>query len=277
MKKIIIYSIGEWVERLLSIYSLNYIEYFVDDSVVETDEKIWHGKKVFAPAKLLEEDKENILVIIGNTKCYMQISRRLDNIGLVENIHYFNGWNLPADYFFRIKNGDWISNEHQDSLKRQSWEIRAMKMASMLPEDVRSIADYGCGNQRLRKYLDESIVYYGIDYVDREEGETIICDVNKDVLPRIDVDCTYMAGFFSYIKEPEKFIEQINSKYILLSYEGRETYQTFGAAQNRGMFLFVENYMTIWEMIQMFIKNGYKLITIEGRSFDVFCLFEKDI
>ena len=66
------------------------------------------------------------------------------------------------------------------------FSARAEKMASMIPDDVTSIMDMGCGDEVLRRYLDPRIRYYGLDIV-RRNADTIVCDANADPLPDLPV------------------------------------------------------------------------------------------
>lgn len=272
MKKLIIFSIGEWTEKLLSIDSLKRVDYFIDKDMDINKEGTWHGKPVYSPYKLLEENRDDVLIIIADSKYYNEISKQLNKMGLEENFHYYNGWNLPEKYFLNIKENNWQAYEVKDTFERQGWDERAFIMSSMIPEDVHSIVDFGCGNQRLKEYLREDIQYTGLDYVYRGQ-DSIVCDVNKDVLPEITADCAYMAGFLMYVKELKKFLSQIRTKYILFSYEGRQTYQLFGLFQNRGKIPCIENYKNLWDVIQIVLDNGYILMKTSGRNCETFCLF----
>ncbi len=274
MKKLIVFFTGKWTEKLLSIDSLAKVNYFVDNRVSNNEFDVWHGKPVYSPLKLLEERKEDVLIIIADSKYYQEISRKLSKMGFLENIHYYNGWDIPEEYFLNMKKNDWKYFEEEITFGRASWDERAAVMSSMIPEDVRSIIDFGCGNQRLKKYLNEDIQYIGLDYIYRGEN-TIVCDVNQDTLPSINADCAYMAGFLMYVKRMDSFFSQIATKYILLSYEGHEVCSMFGVYEDRGKPLCYENYKNLWEVIQLVLDNQYRLIKISGRICETFCLFQK--
>ena len=99
MKKLVVFFTGKWTEKLLSIDSLAKVNYFVDNRVPDNELDVWHGKPVYSPLKLLEERKEDVLIIIADSKYYQEISRQLSKMGFLENIHYYNGWNIPEEYF----------------------------------------------------------------------------------------------------------------------------------------------------------------------------------
>lgn len=274
MRKVIVYPVGIWTERLLPIDSLNYIDYFISDNVEDSEHEVWHGKPVYTIAKLKDESPDEVIIIIADSKYYKSISGQLNQMGFAENKHYFNGWHLSEHFFLAIKENEWQRFEKADTFDKYNWNARAASMATLIPEDVHSIIDFGCGNQRLKNYLRPDIRYIGLDYIARDEN-TIVCDVNKESLPQIDADCIYMAGFLMYVKNLESFLKQINTRYILLSYEGREVFDTFGIAQSRGMLPCIENYKNTWEIIQGFLDSNYNLVKISGRDRETYCLFRK--
>ncbi len=275
MRKIIIYSVGIWTERLLTVDVLNNVEYFIDDSY---DKKDWHGKPVYALYHLKEEKPDELLIIIADSKLYRDAAEKLSKMGFIENKHFFNGWVLPEEYFLNIiKGSSWMAFETPDTFdEKQDWEDRAVIMSSMLPEDVKNIVDFGCGNQRLKKYLKPDITYTGLDYVSRG-SETIVCDVNKQTLPLLSTDCAYMAGFVMYISDLENFFSQLSKqkiKYILFDYLGRETYNLFDIYNNRNYYSFRENYKSSWELIKIVADNHYKLKNVSGKGSMMYYLFE---
>jgi len=78
--------------------------------------------------------------------------------------------------------------------------------------------DLGCGNGRLKKYISSDMTYFGVDYVQRDEN-TIVCDLNQEPLPEMDVDVYYMAGLLCYIDDIERLFAQMRrGKYIIFSY-----------------------------------------------------------
>ena len=116
---------------------------------------------------------------------------------------------------------EWKDFEKEDvtalSRKREGWKKRAEFMASMIPNDITSIMDIGCGEGLIKEYLPKNVKYYGVDYCKRDE-ETLICDINNESLPDKRVDLYYMAGVIDYIIDVKKFIIQLKqAKYVLIS------------------------------------------------------------
>lgn len=90
-------------------------------------------------------------------------------------------------------------------------------MARLIPSDVRSVMDVGCGECLLKHFLPREVKYYGVDYIKRKK-DTIVCDINKEKLPQLDVDLYYLAGVIDYIENMPQFIKQLkNARYVILS------------------------------------------------------------
>lgn len=274
MKKLVVAPTGEWVEKLLTINILKRVEYFIDKA---GHEKIWYGKPVFPHEYLLTEDKENVLIIIADTKYYEELSTKLKKMGFKENVHFYNGWRLSEDFFLNIQDCNWQQFEAktQNTFKNLHWDKRARMMVSMIPDDVKSIVDFGCGNRRLENYLNPDITYMGLDYISRGK-DTIVCDVNTEKLPVIDADCAFMAGFLCYVSDLENFLRQLNYKYLLMSYSGIECYNVFSLFQNRRGLGCLENYKYSWEIVKMVLSHGYVMLAVNGISFEKYYLFKRE-
>jgi len=97
-------------------------------------------------------------------------------------------------------------------------------MADMIPEDVQSLCDVGCGERKLLKLINSNVKYVGIDYLRKAENILNI-DLNKTDIPNIDADCFFCCGILEFIDDPLKMLAQISlrsPKYIILSYSPRE-------------------------------------------------------
>ena len=76
-------------------------------------------------------------------------------------------------------------NDSALSNMRTGWEKRAQAMVKLIPKNVGSILDIGCGECLLKKYLPREIKYYGLDYRKRND-ETIVCNINEEKIPVIN-------------------------------------------------------------------------------------------
>lgn len=219
MKKLVICCVDQYTKELLTIARAEKVDYYVEFENKISDETFM-DKKVYSFEHLREESKENILLIISNSRRYKECADVLTSMGFVENKHFFNGWKLHAGFYAQLDCLiPWKDDEqaNQDIFANDAWEKRAEFMARMIPDDVTSILDVGCGDQKLKKYLNPQINYYGLDYCDRGNDNYIV-DLNKDSLPDLKVDMYYLAGVFAYINNQEKLIKSMsNAKYILIS------------------------------------------------------------
>lgn len=169
MKKMIICCADMWTEELITMSRLKKISYFVEEKL-NVIPNGFPKDKVFSYEKLLEENKDNVIIIISNSKRYGECAERLTQMGFIENEHFFNGWKLHINYYKKIDELiSWEDDEKskQDVFCNTAWEKRAEFMASMIPSNVKSIMDIGCGDKKLKKYLNQDIKYYGLDFVSR--------------------------------------------------------------------------------------------------------------
>jgi hypothetical protein len=171
--------------------------------------------------------KKNIFIIINYAKIiHQEIKERLEKMGFVEKIDFIS----LEDYCYATDRADdafkqWKKREQENivnlTYKTQEWMDRTEKMSQWILPDINSIAEFGCGECHLIKFLRPGVKYIGIDSIKRNE-ETIVCDVNKDTLPELNVDAVIAIGFFSYIKEPEKFLDylaSLNLKQFIVNYK----------------------------------------------------------
>jgi asparagine synthase (glutamine-hydrolysing) len=82
------------------------------------------------------------------------------------------------------------------------------------------VVEVGCGEMKLKEFLPEPTRYTGIDYIKRAEG-TVVCDFNKERLPRLESDIYFLAGVLEYAIAPDDIIAQICSntrQRVILSY-----------------------------------------------------------
>ena len=87
MKKIIVCDYGEWTRKLITLSRFANIEYFVDDKLnndknSENREKTVKScgveKKIFPIEKLLEENPDKIVIIVGDNKLYPYYKEKLE-------------------------------------------------------------------------------------------------------------------------------------------------------------------------------------------------------
>ena len=221
MKKIIGCPAGEWALKLYTVDRFISLEYLLDEQEGEYG-ICGFPQRVHSYEYLRNEKIDDLIVIINVTRKYEEIKKKLEKYGLIENIHFFNGWKLDSNFYHEVyADKGWQEFEQSDTnalkRQRQGWKDRARAMSQLIPEDVKVLMDIGCGEELLKEFLCKDIKYYGLDYCERNK-ETIICDINKEKLPDIKVDLYYMAGIIDYVIDIPNFIKQLSrAKYVVMS------------------------------------------------------------
>ena len=165
------------------------------------------------------------------------------------------------------------------------FEYRTKRMAELMPDDVKTILDLGCGNERLRNVIDSDITYYGLDYVKRSEN-TIICDVNREHLPKIEVDLYFMAGFLTYVNDMGLLFSQMTgAKYILFSWIDETRYLRLDSKviddgkspsfvlNNRGKII------SMADIVNSLSENGFyiKRLVYDYKNYDTYLVLTENI
>jgi hypothetical protein len=106
-----------------------------------------------------------------------------------------------------------------DSSLDESWDERSRLMARSIQPGSR-VVDVGAGAQALRSALPTGCTYVPIDIVQRTP-DTIVCDLNRDDLPRLAADYLIASGVLEYITDVDRLIAWMTSvaPRIVLSYE----------------------------------------------------------
>lgn len=221
MKRIIGCPTGEWAMKLYTVDRFKNLEYFLDEYEGEYGIEGF-AKKVHTYDYLENEKKDDLIIVINDTRKYKDIKDKLEKWGLIENRHFFNGWKLDGNFYHEVyADKNWKEFEHEDlnalRNQREGWKMRAREMALLIPEDINSLMDIGCGEGLLKEFIRKDIKYYGLDYCKRDK-DTIVCDINTGKLPDINVDLYYLAGVIDYVIDVPKFIKQFDgAKYVIIS------------------------------------------------------------
>ena len=157
---------------------------------------------------------------------------------------------------------NWIDFEKEDSMalirQQAGWRKRAEMLACLIPSDVRSVMDIGCGECLLKEFLPQNVRYYGLDYKQRYK-DTIVCDINKDNLPKLDVDLDYLAGVIDYIHNIPQFIKQFkNAKYVIMSKARNERFiRLDDKIKDKGYMNFGISAYYISDLLTDMSQNGF--------------------
>ena len=271
MKKVIAVPAGRWARELLTLAGAERIEYFLDDDPEIQKNGFSTGtsvKPVYPVNHAAAENPDDIVIVITDSRAFAELRDRLTSFGLEENRHFFDGWHLDIGFYRTIGDGftTWMQYENSvGGFDYSEFDRRAGKMASLIPPDVTSVMDMGCGDEVLKRHLNPKIKYYGLDVV-RRSADTIICDANAEPLPDIQVDAYYMAGFLLYMNDVEKLISQMRgAKYLIFDLWN---YVEFRRYDNIYMNIYTrrarsvswnarEQFLSLPEMINALTANGF--------------------
>jgi len=117
---------------------------------------------------------------------------------------------------------------------------------------ITSIMDLGCGKQQAKKYIDESIEYYPVDYINHIDS-TIVKDFNNGEFYHKKVSLCLCSGILEYIRNINSFVRDMskNCDYVLGSYNFKESFP------NRNK-IWVNNF-SFNQLIKIFNKYGFVL------------------
>lgn len=170
------------------------IDYIVDNdpALIGTT---YLGKPVYGPEKLLEEDRDNILILIGSIIYHLEIEFQLKDMGFEEDVHYkwaigFCGDETCPRLWKHLEWKDAAENRAGlDRIEKSDEALNRLRMAAR-PVDfsgIRTVLDIGAANGRLKTLLPEGIRYIPVDYIPYS-GETVVCDLTKYEFPELEVD-----------------------------------------------------------------------------------------
>lgn len=96
MKRLIGCPAGEWAKKLYTLDRFEKLQYFLDEKEGEYGYDCYGGrgrelkKQVYAWSHLENENIDELVVIINDTRNYDRIKIQLERYGLKENKHFFN-------------------------------------------------------------------------------------------------------------------------------------------------------------------------------------------
>lgn len=170
------------------------IDYFVDNdpALIGTT---YLGKPIYGPEKLLEEDRDNILILIGSIIYHLEIEFQLRDMGFEEDVHYQWAIGFCGDETCpRLwKHTEWKDRkENADSLNFVESGVDSLERLRMVSRLIDfgktdTVVDVCAANERVRAFLPETIRYLSLDYI-KYTDETILCDLTKNEFPEITAD-----------------------------------------------------------------------------------------
>lgn len=195
------------------------IDYFVDN-----DPKLigttYLGKPIKHPSALLEENKKELLILIGSVVYRTEIAFQLKEMGFKEETDYiwalaFTGDERCRRLWQTVEWKDRETNAKNLSITEHGeYPLARMKTALKLVniKAFDTVIDLGAANERLRTLLPSDIRYIPVDYT-RYSVHTVLCDFNAHEFPEIkwDIDkaCIFSIGCINHCKDWKWYLRKI--------------------------------------------------------------------
>lgn len=212
------------------------------------------SKVCFSSSKL-KKDRDNVdILYIGDIFRREVIIPKAKELGFILDENMFEAFALsPALCARRRKN---VTQEEINKKDYEDDDLKLSIMANMIPHDVTSICDVGCGMRKLMNMISPQMSYVGIDYI--QQADNIInIDLNKDRIPEINSDCIFGCGILEFIDDVEGVLKKFaryKPKYFLLSYSPRE-FSNISTQRSR----VYHNCIYSHQITSAICSNGYEL------------------
>lgn len=221
------------------------------DYIVDNDPNLigttYLGKPVYSPEKLLEEDRDNILILIGSIIYHLEIEFQLKDMGFEEDVHYKWAIGFCGDEGCpRLwKHIEWKENTSNRSFCEESGEaLERLRMVSRLIdfEKTDTVVDICAANGRIKAFLPENIRYFPLDYIPYF-GETVLCDLTKQKFPELGLDpastCVLLIASIQYASDWRWLLRKIaeicdtfvcvHNDFVRINREYRRTHFTWNS------------------------------------------------
>lgn len=264
-KRLILYGMGTLGMKIAGWLDEQAISYIFADKNAEERKKMTE-KEVISPNQLKSYYRDANIVI--STNIYFEEVKK----GLLED--GFSEEQILSYTLFVPQNVVWTDLEDNIDweLMRPSVEV----FAKWIPEDAKSVADYGAGQMYVRTFLRPQTKYYPIDYIKRFE-ETIVCDLNTGKFPDIKAEVSVLNGVLEFLTTAEALMEHVaqnTSRQIIVSYMTLDCFSDVGARRASG---YVSD-LTEQKIINTFFAGGFvlrKRVPDPLDATDTIYLFEK--
>ena len=195
------------------------IDYFVDNNpqLIGTT---YLGKAIYGPEKLLEEDRENILILIGSIIYHTEIEFQLQDMGFEEDIHYKWAIGFCGDETCpRLwKHTEWKDRQgnaaNLQMTESGEYPLERLRITSRLIDFEKTdvIVDFCAANERVRAFLPEDMQYIPVDYIPYSK-DTIVCDLHKKEFPTLDIPsertCALLIASVQYVSDWKWLLQKI--------------------------------------------------------------------
>lgn len=243
------------------------IDYFVDNDP-ELIGTSYLGKPIYGPEKLLQEDRDNLLILIGSIVYHLELEFQLRDMGFEEDVHYkwaigFCGDETCPRLWKHVEWKDRAENKRNLSYIEEGEDpLNRLRMVSGLIDfsKIDTVADICAANGRIKEFLPENVRYIPVDYIKYSE-DTVVCDLNKGEFPALpglrEKTCILLISALSYASDWRWLLRQIaeNCSTFICSHHDfvrmNREYRRMQFNNNNAVF----NHQIILEMQ----KLGFKL------------------
>jgi len=213
-KPLVLYGFGGAGKSIASWCGENGINYIFADRDAAQKQKDTN-KPVISP-EILAKEYFNANVVISSIVYYDEIAESLRALGIQNILSY---------QMFMPEKVTWKDLEHSTVWGTHMGRVKLI--ASWIPADAHSIADYGAGKLSLKQFLEPDTTYYPIDYTSRSK-DTIVCNFDKDEFPELRTEVAICTATLVFINNADRLLAHIcshTSHTIILSYVTWERFQ----------------------------------------------------
>jgi len=257
-------TIGMGISQWLDQHGINYV--FADRNTAEKQNTV--ARLVVTPDIVIRDYKDANIVVSTNIY-FNEIKGFLLNSGFSEQQI------LPYTLFVP-QNVVWADLE--DNIDWKLMQPSVALLAHWLDDGDQSVADYGAGQMYLKTFLRQGVSYYPIDYIKRFD-ETIVCDLNTGVFPKLETDVAVLNGVLEFLITAESLLRYVcrqTRKKVILSYMTADRFPNPEARRTSG---YVSD-LTEQQIIQLLKECGFGLLRKESDPLDptdTIYLFVRDI
>lgn len=264
-KPLVLYGMGTLGMKIAGWLDEQGISYIFADKKADERQELTK-KQVIFPEQIKSCYKEANIVISTNLY-FDEVKNSLIEDGFSEE-------QILSYTLFVPQNVVWTDLE--DNIDWQLMRPSVEVFTKWIPDDVKSVADYGAGQMYVREFLKPQVEYYPIDYMKRFE-ETIVCDLNTRRFPNIKAEVSVLNGVLEFLTTAEALMEHVvknTSRQVIVSYMTLNRFSNIGARRASG---YVSD-LTEQQIVNAFVSGGFvlqKRVSDPLDATDTIYLFEK--
>lgn len=267
---LILYGIGQTGKIITEWCDKKGIAYLISDKCAER--MVEHGANNVVLPQNIVYDYPTANVVISSILYRKEITKDLLDLGIKEE-------QIFQPFIFMPDEVDYKDIEHD---KQTDWELmrKRFKVISewgWIPQNIKSVVDYGAGRKFIKEFLPDSVLYYPIDYINRGE-DTILCDFNTGIFPNINTELSVCTGVLMYVEPARELIVHMcrhTERRIIFSFVALDSMPDIDARKRYGMC----NHFTDQQIIDIFAGEGFDLKDkkgdVAGNSVMTFYLFDR--